>query len=348
MRHQESIICPGCGAENSHYGVCDYCGTKLLEPQKTKSVKQTAKVSAEDFAAKISKYQEVNDFIGGVAIVSIGNQYGAINENGDLIVPMTSKSIYNYDGLVLAGDQILYDPTGCVMLQSEHLYYLGLERLPRIVYFLMVDSEGNQQIAQINQFADGNKSFIEIKKTDVNLPDGVQICYCETFRCNSWLGKPSSLGNGYFVVQDINKRNDRKNKGIATANTIVLDCNFQEIDTNRSYLPRMANKNNISTIKKLVTIIEETCMNRQGIFNLETRKMVLPCQYVWNYTNKSNSTDECIVITHGPTSQMGVFNIVKQELVVPTQYRSIVLLDNHTCIATKKGFWGDKKMTIKL
>jgi hypothetical protein len=342
-----TIICPGCGAENSQYGVCDYCGTKLIEPSQTDSTKQTAKISAEEFASKISKYQEVKDFIGGVAIVSIGNQYGAINENGDLIVPMTSKYVYNFDGLVLAGDQVLYDPTGCVMLQSEHLYYLGLERLPRIVYFLMEDSEGNQQIAQINHFADGKKSFFEITKTDVNLPDGIQICYCKTFRY-TWIGEPSSLGNGYFVVQDNNKRrDDRKNKGIATADTIVLDCNFEKID-NYHYLPKMTNNKNISTIKKLVTIIEQTSMNRQGIFNLETRKMVLPCQYVWHHTNKINSTDECIVITHGTTHQMGVFNVVKQEFVVPAQYRSIVLLDNHRCEATKKGFWGDKKTIIQL
>lgn len=339
------VICPSCGAENLHYGTCEYCGTKLIEPPKTESVKQTAKVSAEDFATKISKYQKVEDFRGGIAIVTIGNQYGAINENGDLIVPMTSKSAYNFDGLVLAGDQILYDPTGRVILQNEHLYYLGLENCPRICYFLMENTEGKQQIAHIHQLANGNKSNFEITINDVNLPDGIQICYCRTFE-NTWLGTPSSLGNGYFVVQDTNKRtNDRNNKGIATADTIVLDCNFEKIDTSRCYLPRMANNKIVSTQKKLVPIIG---MYRQGIFNLETRKMVLPCKYVWSYCNKGNSTDECIVITHGSTRQMGVFNILKQEFVVPAQYRSIVLLDNHTCVATKKGFWGDKKMTIKL
>lgn len=343
----ERIICPSCGAENLHYGTCEYCGTMLIEPQKTESVKQTAKVSAETFATKISKYQKIEDFRGGVAIVSIGNQYGAINESGDLIVPITSKYLANIDGLVLAGDLILYDPTGRIILRNEHLFYLGLEICPKIYSFLMEDTEGNQQIAQISQSANGNEKIFDIHINDINLPEGIQICYRKTFE-NTFIGYPSSLGHGYFVVQDTNKRTGRRNKGIATTDKIVLDCNYETIDAYGIYLPQRANNKNISTLKKLVTIIEESCMNRQGIFNLETRKMVLPCKYVWNSTSKSNSTHECIVITHGPTKQMGVFNLVKQEFVVPAQYRKIILLDNHRCEATKKGFWGYKKTIIQL
>lgn len=128
MSKQDIIICPSCGAENSQYGKCEFCGTLIKEPvyEPKTNTKGKSKTSAESFAEKISKYHEVEPFRGGVAIVRIGKQYGAINENGDLIIPM-SYSVVNKNGLLEVyededGYGKLYDSKGNLISDNFSIF----------------------------------------------------------------------------------------------------------------------------------------------------------------------------------------------------------------------------------
>lgn len=321
-----AVICPSCGAENAHYGKCEYCGTKLIEPSRTNTVKQTAKVSAEDFATKISKYQKVENFRGGVTVVTIGNQSGAINENGDLIVSMTSENVVNLSTylfcLVLVGDRALYDSKGDVLLEDKRINYLGS------LSFVLENSEGAQRVAQAS-YTNGKLTFEIIP---VNLPDSVKIIGSISHE-NKILGTSESLGYGCYVVMSNSKPSDKK-FGIATTEKVLLECS--SVDTYRFYLPK--------EFKHLITVIGRKSTN-YGIFNLETQKLILPCEYHYSYHEVK---DGFLIIRHDDTFGAGVFDLNKEKIVVPTIYNSITLKDYHVCVTRKKGFWGWKTETIKL
>ena len=95
----DNMVCPNCGAPYSHYGTCEYCGSVIQKQQVKASPKQN---DAESIAQKIAKYRDIEYFSGGVAVVSDGGYlYGVINEQGDLVLPLSSSEIENYGGRLL-------------------------------------------------------------------------------------------------------------------------------------------------------------------------------------------------------------------------------------------------------
>lgn len=300
---QEKIICPACGAENSHYGECEYCGT-IIEMHVATTPKQN---DAESFAQKISKYHKVESFIGGVAVVSIGEQYGAINERGDIIVPLSSSSIENYYGRVLIGLKKVVDSHGKILAEIPNgaggtIWYIGKGD------FLITTKDGDEILNTYNE-----------ERLIVNLPKGIRISSYE-----------SSLGYGCYIVRDDKNRGE----GVALKDKLLLPCLYE------IRLPSDVFYGSLNE-PKLIIINVRYKNYSGGIFDLEKREIILPCQYSFG-----SCKDKLLeVVTE--ERNYGVFDVNLQNLVVPPIYKAIRILDNRVCEVTKKGFFGTTTKTIQ-
>lgn len=96
--------CPACGAVGEIGNACQFCGTTVI--QKEGVVTTNARVvdfrtvSPQEYANKIAIYHEI-ETRGKLAEVRIGDQYGVINLNGDLVYPLSSSKITIKSDLVI-------------------------------------------------------------------------------------------------------------------------------------------------------------------------------------------------------------------------------------------------------
>lgn len=308
----ENIICPNCGAQNHHYGTCEYCGTTIREPKTTTTTKQN---DAESFAQKIAKYQEVEPFIGGVAVVSIGKQRGAINEQGDIVVPLSSSYVYNYDGrLLICGEECkVTDAHGKILAEANRIDYIGNGE-----YLLRSAEDGEKILNQKNEHL------------AVKLPKGIRI-YA--------LG---ALGYGCYRVSD------GRNQGIALRDRLLLPCHYciYHQEWGRFYTENkhliVAEDCNISKYK------QNGCC--YGIFDLNKKQFALPCHYYFG--NIGSSIDDYykskLVKVMNSKGNYGVFDVDSQDFVIHPEYKQVIILDNRACEVTKKGLFGSKTTTIQL
>ena len=308
----ENIICPNCGAQNSHFGRCEYCGTTLRVPKATTSTKQN---DAESFAQKIAKYQKVEPFIGGVAVVSIGKQRGAINEQGDIVVPLSSSYVYNYDGrlLVTSEKDKVMDVHGNVLIEANDIDYIGNGE------YLIRSAEGGEKIL------DQKNEHLAVK-----LPKGIRIFVY------------GALGYGCYIVSD------GKNNGIAQRDRLLLPCHYSiyHQESGRFYTE---NKHLIVVENRDIDKYGQNgCC--YGIFDLEKKQTILQCHYYFG--GIGSSIDECyknkLVKVKNSKGNYGVFDVDSQEFVIQPEYKQVVILDNRVCEVTKKGLFGSKTTTIQL
>lgn len=86
--------CPACGAVGEVGSACQFCGTTVILKEgatsSTERVPQVRTVTPQQYAEKISIYQNVEGCINSYNLmyVSIGDEEGLINLNGDLIHPL--------------------------------------------------------------------------------------------------------------------------------------------------------------------------------------------------------------------------------------------------------------------
>lgn len=119
------VACPLCGALGKAGEPCEFCGATI--PQPSGNAKTTIKaasiivekqtVPAEEFASKISKYHRVEPWKHDLAVVAIGGLHGAINRNGDIVIPL------NYNQIILSErycllDKDLYDKTNGALIKN--------------------------------------------------------------------------------------------------------------------------------------------------------------------------------------------------------------------------------------
>lgn len=310
MAEQVDIICPNCGAQNSRYGKCEYCGAVIRKPHVTITPTMN---DAEFFAQKIAKYQKVEPFVGGVAVVSIGKQHGAINEQGDIVVPLSSSYVENYDGrLLIWGDTYkVVDVHGNILVEAYRIDYIGNGE------YLLKNVEGKEQI--LNQ----NNEHIAVQ-----LPEGISICSVD-----------GALGHGCYTVSD-----STKNEGIALRDKLLLSCHY------RIHYQKYGRFYKDSQHLIIVENRYEQDSCRYGIFDLEKKQIILPCHYYFG--DIGSSIDECykdkLVKVKNNKGNYGIFDVDLQEFVIQPEYKQVVILDNRVCEVTKKGLFGSKTTTIQL
>ena len=104
--------CPACGAVGEIGSNCQFCGTAIILKEgailsDARIVKQRT-VSPQQYAEKVSIYHNIVGLDSEISKVSIGEQEGIINLNGDLIYPLGNEPIKRFkDKVVRIGKNLL-------------------------------------------------------------------------------------------------------------------------------------------------------------------------------------------------------------------------------------------------
>ena len=105
--------CPACGAVGEVGSNCQFCGTTIILKEgvtfsDARIIKQRT-ITPQQYAEKISIYHNIEGLCDGVSKVSIGEQEGIVNLNGDLIYPLGNERISKVfkDGVVKIGKKYL-------------------------------------------------------------------------------------------------------------------------------------------------------------------------------------------------------------------------------------------------
>lgn len=105
--------CPACGAVGEVGSNCQFCGTTIILKEgatfsDARIIKQRT-ITPQQYAEKISIYHNIEGLCNGVSKVSIGEQEGIVNLNGDLIYPLGNERISKgfQDGIVRIGNKFL-------------------------------------------------------------------------------------------------------------------------------------------------------------------------------------------------------------------------------------------------
>ena len=313
----KTIICPNCGAENSQSKKCEYCGTMLKCVNTTDSASRTKKTSAEEFAEKVAKYKEVYGFNGGVSVVvSTSELEGVINENGDLIIPLSTYHINNYGGRLLVDESSkgckIYDASGNILVEANRITYIGNGD------FLLEHKKGGKQLIY-----DINNQIIPI-----SLPDNVRI-----YNNSRFFRDFSSLGDGYYVIED-----DDGKQGIGTCCNVVLQCKYI-IDHNEYW--KLHND-----FPNLITVGDNS--HGTGIYDLKAHKFILSPHYSIYFGDEKYYNGKLCVIESLFSRKCGIFDLIKQTIIVETKYKRITLEKNGKCKAVKGSLFGDNEITIQL
>lgn len=100
--------CPACGALGEVNSTCQFCGTTIIlkEGAITSDTRlvESRTVTAIEYANKISIYHDVEQITPLALSVSIGKQFGLINLNGDLVLPLGERKIKD-----VWADTVVYD-----------------------------------------------------------------------------------------------------------------------------------------------------------------------------------------------------------------------------------------------
>lgn len=104
--------CPACGAVGEVGCNCQFCGTAIILkegaiPSDARIIKQRT-VTPQQYAEKISIYHNIVGLDSEISKVSIGQQEGIINLNGDIIYPLGNEPIKRFkDKVVRIGRTLL-------------------------------------------------------------------------------------------------------------------------------------------------------------------------------------------------------------------------------------------------
>ncbi|MDD6772330.1 MAG: hypothetical protein PUD85_00015 [Bacteroidales bacterium] len=131
------VACPLCGALGKAGELCEFCGATIPQPsgntnaiqKDTRIIVEKQTVPAEEFASKISKYHRVEPWKHNLAVVSIGDLHGAINRNGDIVIPL------NYQKVKIQSDPfIILDNDVCYVydIEKQQIYNLGKRRIDMV------------------------------------------------------------------------------------------------------------------------------------------------------------------------------------------------------------------------
>lgn len=89
--------CPACGAVGEVGSNCQFCGTTIIlkkdATSSTERIPQKRTVTPQQYAEKISIYHNIKPLGKKLLWVSIGNQYGIVNMNGDIVYPLGNDEI---------------------------------------------------------------------------------------------------------------------------------------------------------------------------------------------------------------------------------------------------------------
>ena len=333
MQNFESIICPCCGAENSGWGQCEYCGSVLQHSKKKSS--STIRCGLVD-GNKLYDTQG-NLIVKSDTIKDIGRNEFLLTTFGiegkqEIFINTPQKEILPVS--LPKGIKILESlGFNCYKVQEERdkRIYVGIAMRDKLLlpcyYSIYSDknvSRGNSNVVFIEdrRIREGLYTYgiFDLMKREVILPCKYNI-------------KFDSYRNNQIVIV-----NEKKKYG-------VFDFAQQKIiiPTVCSYIELGKFHNN----SNLIVISDGSC--GYGIFDLKKRKVILPCKYRLEVDEFINDK---IFIYEINKEKYGVFDLVLQKIVVPIVYDKIYdkisQQNDRVFVALKKGIFGDKKIEIQL
>ncbi|MBR5769955.1 MAG: hypothetical protein IKY20_00115 [Alistipes sp.] len=117
--------CPACGAVGEVGSNCQFCGTAIILKEgailsDVRIVKQRT-ITPQQYAEKVSIYHNIVGLDSEISKVSIGEQEGIINLNGDLIYPLGNEPIHKFkDKVVRIGRNLLNLETFELVKEFHH------------------------------------------------------------------------------------------------------------------------------------------------------------------------------------------------------------------------------------
>lgn len=126
--------CPACGAVGEIGSACQFCGTTIVQKEgviaTNSRIVNVRTVSPQEYANKIAIYRKIESYE-TYSIVSIGDQVGVINLNGDLVYPLGKHNI-NYESKMVV--KVWLDARILMSAFREEIYlehekYVNLETL---------------------------------------------------------------------------------------------------------------------------------------------------------------------------------------------------------------------------
>ena len=124
MNNQVYIPCPSCGALGILGSNCAFCGSTIQGkgnmPQSSTLITARKTISDDEYIRKTSRFNWVGTFTkNDIAVVFAGGQYGVINRNADLIIPL------DYDTISLVEDFVLLErKQSCCIISVKFWDYL--------------------------------------------------------------------------------------------------------------------------------------------------------------------------------------------------------------------------------
>lgn len=115
--------CPACGAVGEIGSACQFCGTTIVQKEgviaTNSRIVNVRTVSPQEYANKIAIYRKIESYE-TYSIVSIGDQVGVINLNGDLVYPLGKDRIYHSSKTVV---QVGHKYVNLETLEESFDYY---------------------------------------------------------------------------------------------------------------------------------------------------------------------------------------------------------------------------------
>jgi hypothetical protein len=262
--------CPACGALGEVNCSCQFCGTTIILKEGTiatdsRIVKQRT-VTPQQYAEKIYIYHNVKP-AGLFKIVSIGNEYGVANLNGDLVYPLGSDEIeiMNNNTIILGYTKKITIKEASTYWDSLHGKWKHQEELARDIlitkkYFNLDTSIYADEFGFIKDKEHPNKLYrVNVNKnwepinTYINLvgekqsfeyAEAIEIKDVDTKifllhngnECSLWLAddntdpeKPIYIINGIQKYYRIEKQNEKIQIILKTLNNIEVALSLAEL-----------------------------------------------------------------------------------------------------------------------
>ena len=151
MENKQFTPCPACGAVGEVGNKCQFCGSTIIAKEgvvctNSRVVKQRT-VTPQQYAEKISIYHGVKGIGYGLTQVSIGDQKGIVNLNGDIILPLRSMGDSYFD----AANDFVVKKKDCSAIFGDEITY---------GYINIKTFEEADKLGFIKDKNDGNKLYL--------------------------------------------------------------------------------------------------------------------------------------------------------------------------------------------
>lgn len=184
--------CPACGAVGEVNSTCQFCGTTILLKEgavlsDSRIVKQRT-VTPQQYADKVSIYHNIVGLGSEISKVSIGEQEGIVNLNGDLIYPLGNEPIKGFKDNVVQIGKKFFNLESFEFIKNPYYNKFVFEKIKLLSDAILSDSSERGMI-EIGFPSDAAGNYV-----------GDTLCILNISRCPNanYYGLTPQLAIGFF------------------------------------------------------------------------------------------------------------------------------------------------------